>query len=166
MIMAHDKLIRELHLHAVPSEGESCTVNDDDDDDDDVDETELEEELLAGSSFSGVVDRALIDLVGSMEVSCEDGFRCSSEGVCEPIEGIIGAARMHYKWRHQLGDPSTLQCIYYNVMQGCTTHMHASLMFTTSNLLLYNIICKPHTSTQYLSASLRPVYPGSYHALL
>ena len=75
----------------MPSEGESCSDNDDDEDDEDdedVDETELEEELLAGSSISGVVDRALIDLVGSIEVSCEDGFRCSRGGVCERIEGI------------------------------------------------------------------------------
>ena len=84
--MVHNMLIRELYVHAVPSEGESCSA-DDEEDSDETELEELEEDLLAGGSISGVVDRALVDLVGSVEVSCEDGFRCSSEGTCEPVDG-------------------------------------------------------------------------------
>ena len=75
-----------LPLHLVPSEGDSCSVEDNDDGE--LDETELEK-LFAMDRISGVVERALVSLVGSMEESCADGFRCSSEGTCEPIEGTI-----------------------------------------------------------------------------
>ena len=53
-----------------------------------LDEAEVGE-LFARDRISGVVERALLSLVGSMEDSCADGFRCSSEGMCEQIEGRI-----------------------------------------------------------------------------
>ena len=77
-------------LYAVPSEGDSCSVEDDEDDGE-QDETELERlerRLFVRDRISGVVERALVSLVDSVEDSCGDGFRCSSEGMCEPIEGI------------------------------------------------------------------------------
>ena len=77
----------------MPSEGDDCSMENDGE----LGETELEElkkKLLEGGSrIFGVVERALISLVGSVEVSCGDGFRCSSEGMCERIEGIVWTQR-------------------------------------------------------------------------
>ena len=74
-------------------EGDSCSVEDDEDDGE-QDETELdrlEKRLFVRDRISGVVERAraLVSLVGSVEDSCGNGFKYSSEGMCEPIKGIL-----------------------------------------------------------------------------
>ena len=43
---------------------------------------------VAGT-ISGALDRLLVSTVGSVEVTCGEGLRCSDQGVCETVDGTF-----------------------------------------------------------------------------